>query len=249
MGSVIEAISRAYERGSDLMDRVDYRLAETEADKEEIYRLRYRAYIHEGAITPRHDKRLTDRFDDLPNSWIFGVYYDGVLSSSIRISVATPDNPDTPAVDAFGDLLLPELARGKVIVDPNRFVADPSRENRVPELPYLTVRLGYVACGYFNADIGTATVRKEHQAFYRRVFLQRPLCEPRPYPTLTKPLCLMAADYLAVRERIFERYPYFRSSFFERRKLFERSHPPAAPNPVLSLPQFPFAQATIAPRS
>lgn len=251
MGSATEATNRLYERGSELLDRVDYRLAQTEFEKEEIYRLRYRAYMHEGAIEPRADERLTDRFDNLPNSWIFGVYFDGILASSLRVSVAASPSDETPAVDAFPDLLKPELAKGKVIVDPNRFVADPDRDQRIPELPYLTVRLGYVACAYFNADIGTATVRSEHRAFYRRVFLQTALCEPRPYPTLTKPLCLMAADYLTVREKIFERYPYFRSTFFERRKLFERDQQMVSESlaPVLTLPPFPFDRATIVPRS
>jgi len=170
---------------SDILDRVDYRLAETEAEKEAIYSLRYRAYLHEGAIEPRADRRLADRFDDLPNSWTFGIFVDGELASSLRVSVATPDNPETPAVDAFGDLLRPELDKGKIIVDPNRFVADPNNRTKFPELPYMTVRLGYVACGYFKADIGTATVRAEHRAFYRKVFLQTPMCEPRPYPTMT----------------------------------------------------------------
>jgi hypothetical protein len=234
MASAGRSGSRFLARGAQLLDRIDYRLAETEADKEAIYRLRYRAYLHEGAIEPRIDRRLIDRFDDLPNSWIFGVYFDGLLASSIRISLATQDNPETPAVDAFRDLLEPELAQGKVIVDPNRFVADPLRKDKFAELPYLTVRLGYVACAYFNADIGTATVRQEHQAFYRRVFLQEALCAPRPYPTLTKPLCLMAADYLSVREKIFERYPCFRSSYFERRMLFERRGKPPVPAPNVS---------------
>lgn len=216
-----------FDRGAELLSRIEYRLAETEAEKEAIYRLRYRAYLHEGAIEARDDQRLTDRFDDLPNSWTFGIFIDDALASSIRISVATGMDSQTPAVEAFRDLLEPELALGKVIVDPNRFVADPANRSRVPELPYLTVRLGYVACGYFNADIGTATVRAEHRAFYRRVFLQQSRCEPRPYPTLTKPLCLMAADYLAVRDRIFTRYPYFRSTPAERQALFSRapSHP------------------------
>jgi hypothetical protein len=209
-------------QGPGLFSRVEYRLIESDADREQIYRLRYNAYLHERAILPKADCRLTDRFDDMPNSWIFGVFLDGKLASSLRISVASPEHPETPAVDAFGDLLLPEIAQGKVIVDPNRFVADPANKNRYPELPYLTVRLGYVACGYFNADIGTATVRSEHRAFYRRVFLQKSLCEPRPYPTLTKPLCLMAADYHAVRERIFQRYPQFRSTHSEQHALFER---------------------------
>ena len=229
------------------LDDVDYRLAETEFEKEEIYRLRYRAYLHEGAIEPRADKMLKDRFDDMPNSWTFGVYIGGVLLSSIRVSVASSLDDDTPAVDAFPDLLKPELAKGKVIVDANRFVADPERRNMTPELPYVTVRLGYMGCAYFNGDIGTATVRAEHRAFYRRVFLVKALCEPRPYPTLTKPLCLMAADCETVRYPIFDRYPFFRSSLFERRKLFERSQLPSEPLAPLTLPEFPFAKTTVQP--
>lgn len=234
------------ERKIVLLDRVDYRQAVTEVEKEEIYNLRYRAYLHEGAIEPRGDRRLTDRFDDLPNSWLFGVYLDGELKSSLRVSVATPDNDQTPAVDAFRDLLEPELAKGKVIVDPNRFVADPESRVEYPELPYLTVRLGYMACGHFNADIGTATVRAEHRAFYRRLFLQEALCEPRPYPTLTKPLCLMAADYRAVRDRIFERFPVMRSTAAEREMLFGRDTVEPA---LIDLPKFPFVQAPISPIS
>ena len=38
------------ERSSDLLEHVDYRLAETPEEKDEIYRLRYRAYLREGAI-------------------------------------------------------------------------------------------------------------------------------------------------------------------------------------------------------
>ena len=71
----------------------------------------------------------------------------------------------------------------------------------------------------------------------------------KPIPTLTKPLCLMAANYPEVRERIFERYPYFRSSYFERRKLFERSNVQSEPLAPVNLPAFPFARAAATPRS
>lgn len=225
MSSVASVTLAAIERGYELLDHVDYRLAETSAEREQIYRLRYRAYLQEGAIEPRPDQRVTDRFDDLPNTWIFGVYYDGVLASSIRVSVATPENPVSPSVDAFSDVLQPELAKGKIIVDPTRFVADPARAKTYRELPYLTVRLGYVGCEHFAADIGLASVRADHAAFYRRVFLQEMLAPARLPPGMIKPVCLMAADYRAVRERIFQRYPYFRSTLFERRMLFERRHP------------------------
>jgi hypothetical protein len=229
-------MSSTIHRSSGLFDRVSCRLAETEADREEIYRLRYRAYVLEGAIAPHDEQRLTDKFDSLPNSWLFGLYVDGALASSIRISVASKEQPLTPAVETFGDLLEPEVAQGKVIVDPNRFVADPDSRSKIPELPYLTVRLGYVACAHFDADIGTATVRAEHRAFYRRVFLLEPRCLPRPYPTLLKPLCLMAADADAVREKIFQRYPYFRSTPAEREALFGRSNATAPRSGLLTSP-------------
>ena len=87
------------------------------------------------------------------------------------------------------------------------------------------MRLGYVGCEHFGADIGLASVRADHAAFYRRVFLQEMMAPARLPPGLIKPVCLMAADYRAVRERIFQRYPYFRTSLFERRMLFERRQP------------------------
>jgi len=208
-------------RSADLLDNVDYRFAETPEQKEEMYRLRYRAYLREGAILPSDDERVTDRFDDSPWSFIFGVYICGELCSSIRVSVATPEYPTSPSVEVFPDILRPELARGRTLVDPTRFVADPDKAKRFPELPYATVRLGYVAGVHFNADIGLATVRAEHQAFYRRIFLQEPLCEPRLFPGLLKPVGLMAAHYPTLREKVFARYPYLHSSAFERRMLFE----------------------------
>ena len=247
MSPALQTKSRPFERGIELLDRVDYRLAETEADKEAIYRLRYRAYLNEGAIEPNSERMVTDRFDEMKNSWVFGVYIDGGLASSIRISVATPAFPTSPSVDVFSDILGPELERGMTIVDPKRFVADPARASGFPELPYVTVRLGYVACGYFNADIGLATVRAEHRAFYRRVFLQESWCEPRIFPGLLKPVGLMAARYRTTREGVFQRFPYMRSSYFERRMLFERN--PGRDVPVPALADCMADRPSIVPRS
>ncbi len=244
MRAAAEVTATAAGRNVDLLDSVDYRLAETPEDREQIYRLRYRAYLREGAIRQSDDQRVTDRFDNLPNSWIFGVYLDGVLASSIRISVASPENPLTPSMDVFPDLLRPEINAGKVIIDPTRFVADPARERRFPELPYVTLRLAYVACGFFNADLGLATVRAEHQAFYRRVFMHKPLSSPRDYPGLVKPICLMAVDYQAMRDKVFERYPYLRSSYFERRMLFRRSSEPTS---AMNMAEAPCGRALMVP--
>ena len=222
MRPAAEAIALFPDRTADPLEHVDYRLAETPEDKDRIYRLRYRAYLREGAILPSESERVTDRYDDLPNNYIFGVYVQGELYSSIRISVLTSAYRGSPSSEMFTELLHPELDRGKVIIDPTRFVADPEKAKTFPELPYVTVRLGYIACGHFNADIGLANVRPEHRAFYRKVFLQEPWGEPKLYPGLIKPVGLVAAHYPSIRERVFQRFPYMRSSAFERRMLFQR---------------------------
>ena len=86
------------------------------------------------------------------------------------------------STELFGDVLHPRLDRGEVFVDPARFAADPEKAKRFPELPYVTLRLAYLACDHFNADTGLAIVRPDHQAFYRRVFLHETIAEPRAFP-------------------------------------------------------------------
>src|SRR5450755_2470028 len=91
MRSAAESTTMAGGRFADLLDQVDYRLAQTPAEKEEIYNLRYRAYLREGAVEPSSDQRVTDSYDDAPNAWTFGIYLHGELYSSVRISVVTSE--------------------------------------------------------------------------------------------------------------------------------------------------------------
>jgi len=235
-------------RGSGLFDRVDYQLIETPEEKDQLYLMRYKAYRQADLIPPSESERYSDRYDDAPDALTFGVYVEGELCSSIRLHVLTSERRMSYATELFGDILHPRLDRGEVFIDPARFVADPEKAQRFPELPYLTVRLAYLACDYFNADIGLAMVRTDHQAFYRRVFLSETITEPRPFPGWdTKKVVLMASDFRHVREKILARFPIMRSSAFERRMLFDRgSLRRALSRPVLvSAPLSPEAAASL----
>jgi hypothetical protein len=246
MKSGAEARTSLSVRGGALFDRVDYRPIETPEDKDRLYLMRYRAYLHGGLIYPSDSERVSDRYDDAPNAWTFGIYVDGELCSSIRLHVLTSEWRMSYSTELFGDILHPRLDKGEVLIDPARFVADPEKAQRFPELPYLTVRLGYLACEYFNADTGLALVRAEHQGFYRRVFLNETIGEPRSFPNVTKKVALMASEFRAIREHVMTRFPIMRSSAFERRMLFERAgerHSP--PNSVVTS----FDRASIVPNS
>jgi hypothetical protein len=244
MKSGAEARTSASVRGGALFDRVDYRLIETPEDKDHLYLMRYRAYLHGGLIYPSDSERVSDRYDDAPNAWTFGVYVDGELCSSIRLHVLTSEWRTSYSTELFGDILHPRLDKGEVLVDPARFVADPEKAQRFQELRYLTVRLGYLACEYFNADTGLALVRAEHQGFYRRVFLNETIGEPRSFPNVTKKVALMASEFRAIREHVMTRFPIMRSSAFERRMLFERAGERHSSSVVTS-----FDRASIVPNS
>jgi hypothetical protein len=213
------------ERIAQLLDRIDCRLVESEMDRDAIFRLRYEAYLREGAISPRLSKTFADSYDDMDNVWLFGLYLDGQLTSSIRIHVASAKYPKFPSFEVFADFLEPELSAGKIIIDPTRFVTDRNLSRLHRGLPHVTLRLCWLAAEYFSADHFLVAIRPEHQAFYRRTFQHQLICGPRPYPLLGKPISLMTVHYPSVADNVHLRYPFFRSSLFERRMLFDQTLP------------------------
>jgi N-acyl amino acid synthase FeeM len=230
--------------GARLFDRIDYRLIQTPAEKDSVYLMRYRAYLHGGLISPSESERIIDPYDDAPNAWIFGIYLDGVLCSSIRLHVLTSELRMSYTTKLFSDVLDSRLDRGEVFVDPARFAADPEKAKLFPELPYATLRLAYIACDHFNADTGLAMVRTDHQAFYRRVFLHETVSEPRAFPGWhSKKVVLMASDFREFRERVLARFPIMRSTVFEQQMLFDRNNGQVPP--VVKLREWPSVQAVI----
>jgi hypothetical protein len=215
-----------------LVDKIECKLADSGDQREAIFRLRYRAYMREGAISRNNCGTFSDPYDKKGNVFLFGFYIDGELASSIRVHVASKEHPEFTSLEVFSDFLRPELDAGKVIVDTTRFVTDENFSRLYRALPYATMRVAGMACEYFSADLLLAAVRTEHQAFYRRVFHHQLICEARPYPGLTKPLSLMTVHYPTFVDRVHQRYPFFRSTLVEQQTLFARHQqggsPPAA---------------------
>ena len=221
-----------------LLDRVDVRRAESPEDREAISRLRYQAYLREGAISPNAEGTFSDPYDEIGNVFLFGLYIDGELASSVRIHVGSKEYPDFPSLHVFPEALQPLVDDGKVIVDTTRFVADEAMSRLHRGLPYVTLRASWLAGAYFASDYSLAAVRAEHQAFYRRMFHHQLICEPRPYPHLAKPICLMWIPYPSVADDVQRRYPFFHSTLFERRMLFEGSAAGAGQKAPSAIPAY-----------
>ncbi len=214
----------------DYLQEVDYRPAVSDQDKENIFKFRYSSYLRDNSIDASASKRLSDDYDKMDNCWIFGIDYENVLASSIRIHIATKDKPRSPTLDVFPDIVGPLLEDGYKVVDPTRFVSDSSTTNYFPVLPLLTFRLACMASDYFDADYLLIPVSVAHSTFYQRMFGLSPVAEPRYYPKLKTPICLFRANVAEQWDSVIEEYPVFRSTFTERRMLFERPVDIATPD-------------------
>jgi hypothetical protein len=203
-----------------LSSRIEWVRAETTEERQAIFRLRYQAYLREGMTPANPFEKFTDGADSVENSYLFGVYIDGKLASSLRLHIASKGHPDVPSLEVFPHVLQPLLDAGRVIVDCTHLVADEGLSRQYPVLPYITLRPCMLAAEYFRGDELLAAVRLEHQAFYRRAFNYRVLCEPRPHPPLTKHLSLMTLYFPVAANQLYQKYPFLCSSAFERDRLF-----------------------------
>ncbi|MGB3624818.1 MAG: hypothetical protein WA989_03255 [Henriciella sp.] len=188
--------------------RTQYSVVNDDAGLEEVCRLRYQCYRAEGAIGDSSSQLMSDPFDETENCVHVAVKMDGTILASVRLHLATPLAPISPTLDVFPEVR-GSLDEGKTVLDPTRFVVDPSaRRDHVP-LHFLTLRVAVLATMFYDVDLAVAPVRAEHVAFYNRYLGYRTASEPREYPGLRKPVRLLMSEGRTQRQAVLERTPVF----------------------------------------
>jgi hypothetical protein len=217
--AIVNVRSRFADQVFGLLERADCRPIETAAEFEAAYKLRYDAYRRENWIDPSESEKIHDTdYDQAPNGKVFGVFIDGDMASTIRIHIARSRGDVLPSAGVFGDVISPHLSEG--VVDPTRFAAKFEFSRNYPGLAYVTTRLTWLATEYSGAAYLLATIRSEHQAFYKRVFGHSPWSGERDYPIVNRKIVCMGVDFAEHKQRVESRYPFFRSTRAERERLF-----------------------------
>lgn len=206
-----------------LLARIDCRLATSGQQREAIFRLRYEASMRERAFSQTYSPTFSDRYDYTGNAYLFGLYIDDELASSIRIHTASKEEQQFPSFEMFADVLRSNFDSNDVIIDCTRFVADEDLSQLYRELPYATLRFCVLAAEHFKADHLITAASSAHQSFYRRAFNYRSISEPRRPSDLPSPVRLMTLSYPTSANDLYRRYPFFRSTPAERWKLFGRN--------------------------
>lgn len=203
-----------------VMDRVEYRRIVNAEDMEDVARLRHKAYTRHGILDIDGDL-LVDELDFDSHAYVFGVYFEEALISTVRIQHVTPAHRQNSAGKIFPEVVNSMLDAGMTLIDPSRLAADPEIFEEIPGMPYLAQRIVTMASDYFQVDRCLQLIRRQHYAFYRRVFDSREIVTPKHnVGGYNFDVTLLAAEVPAVLPRLYTRYPFFRSQPFERRMMF-----------------------------
>ena len=207
----------------DILDRVEYSRVRMDVLDNQIYKLRYEAYRREEFVPFNDQGVVHDDLDGAANCYAYGIHIDGELVSSIRIHHLSSEYRKSPSMKTHPEVLNPLLDRGQHFIDPSRFTADYEASLAYPALPFLTLRIAVMATDYFNTTGCLALVRREHAAFYRRVFGSVELGDARTYPGLSFPTVLYNSDSAINLQQIYRRFPFFRSTLEEQHALFSQT--------------------------
>lgn len=204
----------------DVMDDIEYRRIVAPEDFEAIGVLRQRAFDSFDIYEQKFGESVIEAMDFDPMASVFGVYYRGELASTIRIKRVTSEHRESSAIKIFGSFMSPLLDQGMVFIDPCRFAVDRDISRVVPGLPIITSRLAIIATLHYSADYCLFACKREHTAFYRRVFRATMLAGPYEPPGMRVQAVLLG-NGTAGRDDLFSRYPVFNFKTTEARLLFD----------------------------
>ncbi|MFN4156223.1 MAG: N-acyl amino acid synthase FeeM domain-containing protein [Paracoccaceae bacterium] len=188
--------------------RSRYRVVTDRQDLAEVYRLRYKCYLAEGAIDENESGIMTDAFDEAPNCVHVAIEMDGKILAAMRLHLLSSLAFISPTLSVFPEIS-DYLKRGQTVLDPTRFVIDPAARKMHVAVHFLALRIPFLAAMFYNIDLALASVRTEHIAFYRRYLGYELAINARKYPGQKKPLHLLTAKFREQRDAVLARTPVF----------------------------------------
>lgn len=204
----------------ELLDKIEYRRIQSTEDMEDVGRIRARAY-KAANILPVTSSVIIDELDFDPRAYVFGIYYEEQLISTVRIHHVTPEHRVSPSAKVFPGVVAEFLDAGMSLIDPTRLAADMDAIHDLPGVHFLTMRIVTMASEYFDVDRCLSLVKPQHAAFYKRMVEFRTVVPPTSETgAYTIPLTLLASDLRSARNRIYRRFPFLQAHAYEMRMLF-----------------------------
>ncbi len=205
----------------DFLDHVSYKRMTSEADLDQIFKLRHDNYKAVGHFDGTNDGRYSDELDYAPSVENIGIYVDGTLMGSVRLHVLNRELRKSCAMEIYDHVLNPKLDSGLVMIDTSRFCCDFSKGSRYNALPLAAIRVPGLLAVQKHAHYTLATVTAPHVPFYKRVLESKDWFDGGiQYPGLTAVVHLLAADMKDITRLAYANRQYLWSTLAEREALF-----------------------------
>ncbi|MGB7301901.1 MAG: hypothetical protein WA888_24140 [Burkholderiaceae bacterium] len=178
--------------------------------RDEVFRLRYRAYTNEGEIPDNRSGMFADEYDDAPNQVSWALFMGNDLVGTVRSMFFSPAAEVLlPEHKVYGDIIPRVLPYNARVVSGNRFAIDPAYVSMGKRLTFQLLK-HHIMVALVNGDWAIAAVKKHHQAFYERVMRLTPASEPRYYDEMNSSFTLMVANVLDKYASVCARHPSLR---------------------------------------
>lgn len=173
------------------------------------HNLRYRAYLHAGAIPVNPKETFTDEYDPQRNVRTYLVWYEDRPVASVRSLTwsAKYDWLPTDCTVLFEQDINEHLGPKTPILESNRFVVDPEFKGRKSLMAQMLLfRVQAIGAVVDQCEYVITAVRPRHASFYKRLMKFDPISEPLAVDKVTFPIQLLATP-VASREKLAESSP------------------------------------------
>jgi len=192
---------------------IEFRTCTVDSAKDDLYSLRYRAFIKEGIITPRDDEMFFDVYDDLATSCSLGAYHDGACVGTFRLAFGQgrPGAETMPCQSGFPLVALLEKQGFHRVVEFGRMVVEPSLTNTSfrTTLYASLVRAGLIVTKAGGADYGLISVHPKVARFYELMCGFSVLARAESYPGINAPAVLLGRDFRILDQKRIAQNPFF----------------------------------------
>ena len=175
-----------------------------------------------GSFLKIHSSDTVETADHAANSYLIGLYVGCKLVSSLRLQIGSATTPNFSSLELFPHVLKALLEINRTIVDMGCVATDGGLSGLYVWLPCVALRPWIMAAEYFHADYMVAATRPEYRPFDQRALgCEAAISGLQPAPHHTGRVALVTLDFATSAKRLYESFPFLRSSPAERQRLFE----------------------------
>ena len=170
------------------------------------YNLRYRAYLHAGAIPLNPKEEFTDEYDQQHNVRTYLIWYENRPVASVRSLTwsAKYNWLPTDCSVLFKQDINQQLGADTPVLESNRFVVDPEFKGRKSLMAQMLLfRVQAIGAVVDQCKYVITAVRPRHASFYKRLMNFEPISEPLAVDKVSFPIQLLSTP-VASREKLAE---------------------------------------------